>query len=269
MIKINVERMEEELNLLLSFLATENYYIIQDFNFVDMTNNDDCLKKEGMYGVFKNIEIGFSLYNKSGKTHNLKIGLNQIKLDYDFKKEKLYGFYDVVHIPAKSVSKDVENIFNEFFVESRIFEYFNRNDMEQFCISSSFSERFIKINIEDINNEVIKLIDATLDNSIFNYDREDVEIQHSIYTSKNLHKSIFVEFNIRETGRKADFILDLRHMQYDYDNETMYGFFNVGTSNVFAILRDEQSEMIFCSISTMIEENNINLGFNKNVNAFI
>lgn len=269
MIKINVERIEKEIEKLLSFLASENYYIIQNFNLVDMTNNDDSLKKEGMYGVFKNVEIDFSLYSKSGKRHDFKIGLNQIKLDYDFKKEKLYGFYDVVHIPIKGSSKQIEDIFNEFFVESKISNYFNRNDMEDFCINSDFSERFIKINVEDIDNEIIKLIDAALCDSIFNYDRDVVKVEHSIYTNKNLHKSIFVEFNIRETDRKADFILDLRHMQYDYDSETMYGFFNVGTSNVFAILRDEQDEMIFCSISEMVEDKKISLSFNKNVNAFM
>lgn len=269
MIKINVERIEEELRKLLSFLASENYYIMQDFSLIDITNNEDCLKKEGMYGVFKNVEIKFSLYNKSGKKHDLKIRLNQIKLDYDFEKEKLYGFYDVVHIPTKGSNKNVEDVFDEFFVESRISDYFNRNDAEEFCISSDFSDRFIKINVEDIDNEMIKLIDVTLSNSVFNYDREMVKIQHSIYSSKNLHKSIFVEFSIRETLRKADFILDLRHLQYDYKNETMYGFFNVGTSNVFAVLRDEQSEMVFCSISDMIEEKKINLSFNKNVNAFM
>lgn len=270
LVKINVENFANEMINLLGLVTNECGYILSDSSIKidDITDYNKLVADKGLLGIEKDVRVSFVIKEFDGSEYLINLMMKQVFMDYDFNKEILFGFYTVkLKSLSEDTSLDAENkIFEELFVSSKIASYFNKDSILSNIPYEELSYNLLKINLDDYVADINRLVEYAFEHSSINYRKESIEVICNLNDDVLARKVIMVTFDILnsegEDYRNVNVALELVHMQYDFREEIIYGFFIISLADVIS-MEFKEDNIKYISMASLIYDNGIYGSFNR------
>lgn len=270
LVKINVENFANEMINLLGLVTNECGYILSDSSIKidDITDYNKLVADKGLLGIEKDVRVSFVIKEFDGSEYLINLMMKQVFMDYDFNKEILFGFYTVkLKSLSEDTSLDAENkIFEELFVSSKIASYFNKDSILSNIPYEELSYNLLKINLDDYVADINRLVEYAFEHSSINYRKESIEVICNLNDDVLARKVIMVTFDILNSGgencRNVNVALELVHMQYDFREEIIYGFFIISLADVIS-MEFKENDSKYISMASLIYDNGIYGSFNR------
>lgn len=269
--KINVENFKSEVINLLGLVTNEYDYVLSDSSIEinDITNYNELATKTGLSGAEKDVRVSFIIRKYDGSEYFMNLIMNQVSMDYDFNKEILFGFYTIrLEDLSEDINLDVESkIFEELFVSSKIISYFNKDSIFNSIPYEELKYNLLKINLDDYVGDINRLMSYAFEYCSAKYLDDSIKLASNLNYEMNLERRVLMgSFKIinslGEDCKNICFILDLVHMQYDFQEETMYGFFNVGVSDLIST-EIQGDDIKYITVDSLMSDGEIYRNFNR------